>query len=69
MAERAALQQFVAAKPLTGGFVRKRPRGVTVGMLDSESSDRGSSPREASVLAEAYYTIAKQQRICGHTWC
>ena len=25
-----------------------RPRGVTVSTLDSESSDRGSNPREAS---------------------
>ena len=26
-----------------------RPRGVTVSTLDSESSDRGSNPREASL--------------------
>ena len=28
--------------------LNKRPRGVTVSTLDSESSDRGSNPREAS---------------------
>lgn len=27
-----------------------RPRGVTVSTLDSESSDRGSNPREASCI-------------------
>ena len=27
------------------------PRGVTVSTLDSESSDRGSNPREASIQA------------------
>ena len=26
---------------------QQRPRGVTVSTLDSESSDRGSNPREA----------------------
>ena len=61
MAERAALQHFVAAKALTGGFVRKRLRGVTVGMLDSESSDRGSSPREASV-AQRHITTLRNNR-------
>ena len=29
-----------------------RPRGVTVSTLDSESSDRGSNPREASTQSE-----------------
>ncbi len=31
-----------------GGDQFKRPRGVTISTLDSESSDRGSNPREAS---------------------
>ena len=31
-----------------GGDQFERPRGVTVSTLDSESSDRGSNPREAS---------------------
>ena len=38
------------------------PRGVTVSTLDSESSDRGSNPREASFITacperlESYFT-------------
>ena len=31
------------------GTMLSRPRGVTVSTLDSESSNRGSNPREASV--------------------
>ena len=31
------------------------PRGVTVSTLDSESSDRGSNPREASALLPLFY--------------
>ena len=31
-----------------------RPRGVTVSTLDSESSDRGSNPREALMLIRAH---------------
>ena len=30
-----------------GNLSKQRPRGVTVSTLDSESSDRGSNPREA----------------------
>ena len=30
------------------------PRGVTVSTLDSESSDRGSNPREASVHVQSH---------------
>ena len=44
------------------------PRGVTVSTLDSESSDRGSNPREASV--EPYqkdcYLFACE--VVAHTW-
>ena len=32
-----------------GRHVARRPRGVTVSTLDSDSSGRGSNPREASV--------------------
>ena len=38
------------------------PRGVTVSTLDSESSDRGSNPREAS-LAEALRATFGSQRL------
>ena len=34
------------------GFA-KRPRGVTVSILDSKSSDRGPNPREASAASRA----------------
>ena len=35
------------------GIILNWPRGVTVSTLDSESSDRGSNPREASMLVGA----------------
>ena len=36
-------------RPAGWQFPCKRPRGVTVSTLDSESSDRGSNPREVSM--------------------
>ena len=47
VATRALVQHCLAPSRLhSGGF--SGPRGVTVSTLDSESSDRGSNPREAS---------------------
>ena len=37
------------------------PRGVTVSTLDSESSDRGSNPREASLNQLQFLLIFKQK--------
>ena len=42
-----AMQLFVNAYNVCKVSQTKRPRGVTVSTLDSESSDRGSNPREA----------------------
>ena len=39
--------QIVALDEAWLDLVFNRPRGVTVSTLDSESSDRGSNPREA----------------------
>ena len=41
------------------------PRGVTVGTLDSESSDRGSNPREAFSLIEIGIGIGTSDKIWG----
>ena len=44
-----ALWSHRARRPLAGATLFNWPRGVTVSTLDSESSDRGSNPREASI--------------------
>ena len=41
------VHQIVALDEAWLDLVFNRPRGVTVSTLDSESSDRGSNPREA----------------------
>ena len=41
------------AQKLTPSARRAWPRGVTVSTLDSESSDRSSNPREASLFSSA----------------
>ena len=43
-----AMSQQVKARTHMPVLTFARPRGVTVSTLDSESSDRGSNPREAS---------------------
>ena len=51
------------------------PRGVTVSTLDSESSDRGSNPREAFKSSFFCYSTAKldgrgvEQPVCGCSQC
>ena len=42
-----------------------RPRGVTASTLDSESSDRGSNPREASFGLECLRQCALRTHIGG----
>ena len=49
--------QIVALDEAWLDLVFNRPRGVTVSTLDSESSDRGSNPREAFL---ALHLIEKQ---------
>ena len=39
------------------------PRGVTVSTLDSESSDRGSNPREAFVISAGSDALREKLRI------
>ena len=41
------------------------PRGVTVSTLDSESSDRGSNPREAFSLIEIGIGIGTSDKVWG----
>lgn len=41
----------------------ERPRGVTVSILDSESSDRGSNPREALRLPRVYKNSRHKRRM------
>ena len=43
------------------------PRGVKVSTLDSESGNRGSNPREASVL-EAVCPCSLGSLVCAGTW-
>ena len=47
------VHQIVALDEAWLDLVFNRPRGVTVSTLDSESSDRGSNPREAFVFVAA----------------
>ena len=42
-----------------------RPRGVTASTLDSESSDRGSNPREASFHLECVRQCASRTHMRG----
>ena len=48
----------------SGADTRTWPRGVTVSTLDSESSDRGSNPREAFTQASAITREAKYFSQC-----
>ena len=48
-----SVQEAVDWKSMDSDIIR--PRGVTVSTLDSESSDRGSNPREASALLPLFY--------------
>ena len=41
-----------------------RPRGVTASTLDSESSDRGSNPREAFFPATFEVSLVLESRQC-----
>ena len=43
------------------GVANIRPRGVTVSTLDSESSDRGSNPREAFLLPAHYVCMLAEK--------
>ncbi len=52
----ALLRAFLATSWLSELHCCNRPRGVTVSTLDSESSDRGSNPREALSFATARCT-------------
>jgi hypothetical protein len=47
-----------------GSQYSNRPRGVTVSTLDSESSDRGSNPREAFLFDPAVVTVQKISFAC-----
>ena len=55
-----SVQEAVDWKSMDSDIIR--PRGVTVSTLDSESSDRGSNPREAShaLLAAARHHAQHQ---------
>ena len=65
-ASRALAPQFAQLLRWAGLFperaISKWPRGVTVSTLDSESSDRGSNPREASLLIQAAEHVLPEQR-------
>ena len=47
------------------GCESKRSHGVTVSTLDSESSDRGSNPREAFLKLAVSSVRKKQEGCCG----
>ena len=44
------------------------PRGVTVSTLDSESSDRGSNPREAFFEFAVPFACKHKKAICAIYW-
>ena len=46
------------------GVLTKRPRGVTVSTLDSESSDRGSNPREVFHLVHGHRPVGIGACVC-----
>ena len=48
----------------TRSFLCNRPRGVTVSTLDSESSDRGSNPREAFACVEDQHVCEAEYVFC-----